>query len=125
MEPNEEQLRQECWIKRFYSFGTARIFERRAQNINRKRQIITFLGLAAPLTVGAFVTAFSVESELLKYVLIPIAGLVILIQSIMSLWSLVAKWDENYSYSIAATKSNTRLTVDFEILAKSNIKKNQ
>lgn len=123
MDPNEEQLRQECWTKRFYSFGTARIFEKRASDINKKRQIITFLGLATPITVGAFVTAFSVESEVLKYILIPIAGIIALIQSIMSLWSLGAKWDEGYSCSIAAIKNNTRLTADFEILAQSDFNK--
>ena len=123
MDQNEEQLRQECWTKRFYSYGTARIFEKRANDINRKRKIITFLGLATPLTIGAFVTAFSIDSGILRYILIPAAGLVALVQTVMSLWSLVAKWDERYSYSIAAIRINTKLTAEFEVLAKSDINK--
>ena len=59
----EQQLRRECWDKRFYSFGTVKIFERRAVAINRKRQFITFLGLASPLAVGTLVLSFNVGSD--------------------------------------------------------------
>jgi len=112
--------KQECWTKRFYSFGTTKIFERRALKINAKRKVITFLGLASPLVVGAFAASFTIDSEVLKYIVVPIAGLVTVTQAVFSLWSLVAKWDDDYAYSVSSVKANTRLTADFENLAKAS-----
>ena len=114
----EQQLRQECWEKRFYSFGTAKIFERRALKLGRKRRLITFLGLATPITLGAFVTAYSAASPVLQYILLPLSGAVAMLQSVVSLWSLVAGWDEAYAYAIGSVKNNNRLTSLAEELAR-------
>ncbi len=127
MTDEEKQLRQECWTKRFYSFGTTKIFEARARSLRVKRQWITFLGLLAPVTVGAFAVSFSIKSEILKYIIIPIAGSVAVIQAVLSLWSLVAKWDESYAYAISSIRNNTKLTSEFEVLAQKKfpeVKKN-
>lgn len=112
-----EGLRQECWKKRFYSFGTTKLFERRVRSLGWKRRLITFLGLASPLFLGAFVAAYSAESQLLKLIVLPVVGAVTVFQALMSLWSLVATWDDRYAYAVAAVKNNTRLTSDFEELA--------
>src|SRR5207249_963836 len=82
---DEEALRQECWQKRFYSFGTTKIFERRARDLGWKRRIITFLGLAAPLAVGAVAVSFSTDSAILKYIALPTAAIVTIFQAIISL----------------------------------------
>ena len=118
-----DPLKQECWEKRFSSFGTAKIFEDRIHSLGKKRRLITFLGLATPLTVGAFVGAYSADSPTLKLFVIPIVGAVTIIQALLSLWSIVAQWDTQYAYAVASVKSNNRLASDFEELAKATPEK--
>ena len=113
------EIQKECWKKRFYSFGTVKIFEKRASSLNTKRKVITFLGLVSPLVVGTFAASFTFDSEILKFIVAPIAGLITVIQAIFSLWSLVSRWDENYIYSVNSIKVNTHLTSEFEKLANS------
>lgn len=111
-------LRRECWEKRFYSFGTTKIFEKRAADLNKKRRLITFFGLVPILTVGAFILSFTTESIFIKVILIPIALSAIILQTILSLWSIIARWDERYTYAIGAIKGNARLTSTFDNFAK-------
>lgn len=114
---DHSRLRQECWEKRFYSFGTAKIFERRARALAKQRRLINFLGLASPLVIGAFAAAFTLDSAALRYVVVPIAGAFSVVQAVVSAWAIVARWDERYDYAVAATKANTRLTGEFDTLA--------
>lgn len=115
-----EKLKKECSDKRFYSFGTAKLFERRAKTYRRNRNIITFLGLAVPLVVGGTVLSFSSGSETLNKILIPFAGILTTLQLIISLWALVSRWDEKNDYAISAVKSNTRLESEFNRLCNSS-----
>lgn len=110
-------LKQECWRKRFYSFGTTKIFEKRVLSLGKKRRIITFLGIALPLFIGLYVGAYSLESEILKSIILPFVGMLTIVQAVVSAWSLVARWDETYTYAINAIKDNTRLTSESEKLA--------
>jgi mobilome CxxCx(11)CxxC protein len=97
-----------CRDRAFYAYGTSRLFERRAQSLNKGRRAITFLGIAVPLVVGSTVAAFGTQSSLLPY-LLGLAGIVGAVQLVLSAWSIVARWDERYAYSVAATQANTRL----------------
>lgn len=100
------QLLDLCGVKRFYAFGTAKIFERRANSIEIKRNWITYLGIMVPLLVGASVLAFGTKA--LPYLLVP-AGLLGLLQLSLSVWSLVAKWDARHTYALSAAQAQTRL----------------
>ncbi|WP_432459911.1 mobilome CxxCx(11)CxxC protein [Agarivorans sp. QJM3NY_25] len=115
---DEVKFKQECFEKRFYSFGTAKIFEKRVEKYDFRLKAITFLGLLTPIILGGFVAAFSTDSEALKYLLLPVCGVLTIIQSVLSLLSLVYKWDDVYSYAISSVKNNTRLTNDFDQLSK-------
>ena len=116
---NIEQLKKECSDNRFNSFGTARLFERRAKIYGRNLNWITFLGLAVPLVIGVTVLSFSGESKIFKSIMIPTAGLFTVCQLIISLWALVSRWDEKKDYAVSATKINTRLEADFNRLCNS------
>lgn len=111
-----EKLKKKCFEKRFYSFGTTKIFEKRVKSYRLKLKIIAFLGLLSPVLLGGFVAAFSSDNQILTNILLPVCGLLTILQAIMSLWSLVSKWDDVHAYSISAVKNNTRLTNDFDQL---------
>lgn len=109
MDQRMETIKKEFSDKRFHSFGTTKLFERRSRFYSRYRSILTFLGLAVPLAVGATALSFSTESELFKTFMLPLAGGLTTFQLILSLWALVARWDEKNNYAVAAVKTNTRL----------------
>lgn len=110
--------KKECFDCEFYSFGTTKLFENRANKYGTRLKRITFLGLLSPVILGGFVAAFSTDSEILKKILLPLCGLLTIGQAIYSLFSLTYKWDEKYSYAIGAIKDNARLTSEFSELKK-------
>ncbi len=116
---NIEQLKKECADCRFHSFGTAKLFERRAKMYKKNRNLITFLGLVVPLIIGATVLSFSAESEIFKTIMVPIAGFLTILQLVVSLWALVSRWDEKNDYAVSAIKSNIRLSTEFNRLCNS------
>lgn len=112
-----EKLKKECFEKRFYCFGTTKIFEKRVEKYGFRLKAISFMGLLSPVLLGGFVAAFSTEHEVLKNILLPLCGFLTILQAVLSLLSLVSKWDDVFAYSISAVKNNTRLTNDFEQLS--------
>ncbi|HAS3627357.1 TPA: hypothetical protein LNF46_003454 [Vibrio cholerae] len=120
---NEVDMKKECFDCEFYSFGTIKIFEKRESYYGTWLKRITFLGLLSPVVLGGFVAAFSTESEVLKHILLPLCGLLTISQGILSLFSLVYKWDEKYSYAIGAVRNNTRLATEFGKLKKLSVDK--
>lgn len=116
--PTPADLVKHCTDRAFYAYGTSRIFERRAQSLGKRRNAITFLGIAVPLTVGSLILSFGAKPELIP-VLVWIAGAIGTVQLILSTWSIVARWDEQYSYAITAMLANTRLYNTWERLSKS------
>ena len=114
----EEILRKECIDKEFYSFGTFKIFERRMKKFGLRLKSITFLGLFSPVLIGGFVAAFSTDSEILKSILLPLCGFITVLQALLSLLSLVFKWDDKFAHSLNSIQENTRLANEFGKLSK-------
>ncbi|HCV03762.1 MAG TPA: hypothetical protein DG048_14030 [Pseudoalteromonas sp.] len=113
-----EELKKECVAKKIYSYGTAQIFKKRQQDYAKKIKRITLLGLFSPVFIGASVASFSAENDVVKFLVIPFCGLVTIFQALLSLRSIVYKWDDEYSYSMTSVAVNTRLTNEYESLAK-------
>jgi mobilome CxxCx(11)CxxC protein len=110
-----QDLQSHCADKRFYAFGTAKIFERRAQQLEKQRNWITYLGIVVPLLVGACALAFGTEA--LPFMVIP-AGILGAAQLALSAWSLVAKRDATHSYALGAVQAHTRLFNTWDAMAK-------
>jgi mobilome CxxCx(11)CxxC protein len=110
-----EQLRNDCRQKANYAFGTASIFERRMRRLERRRNWITYLGIVVPALVGSLVLSFG--KDWLPY-LAALAGIMVAIQLAISLWSIIAKWDDKYSYAVGAMQAQTKLFNSWERLAK-------
>jgi len=114
-----DQIIQDCRGKEFHAYGTTRIFERRAHQLQILRTWITFLGIVTPVIVGGIVLTFGLEAKSLPYFLTA-AGLVGLVQLTLSTWAIVARWDEKYEYSIDSSRHNTELYNKFKFLADTN-----
>lgn len=110
-----EQIRQKCWDRALEAYGTGHIFEQRAICFRRRLRILTFLGIAVPATIGSIVLSF--EKFLLLPYLIGIAGILLSLQLIGSIWSLVARWDDSYAYALESLTANHRLSSSYQRLA--------
>jgi len=115
---NEQQL---CINKAFNLFGTAYILERRAQSLNWKLKVLTFSGIALPLTIGATLMALGAKSAVVD-IMIPIIGIMATAQLLFSLWSVVANWTESYSNYLNSKIVNYHLASSWEILATETLK---
>lgn len=112
----KDSLRKKCWNQAFSSFGTGWLFEERVKKITPKLQWLTFLGIAVPVTVGTCVLSFGIEFKYLDFI-IGLAGILIVIQLIVSLWSLVAKWNESLVYALESSSANYSDARKYEKLA--------
>lgn len=108
-------LVKDCREKAYYAFGTSKIFERRRRRLESGRNWITYLGIVVPLLVGSLGLSFG--KEWAPVLAVP-AGIAITIQLVLSLWSVVYKWDDKYSYSIRAMQEQTKLFNAWDGLAK-------
>jgi len=112
-----DKMRKELWNSAFHSYGTAYIYGQRAKAIEKRLTLITFLGIVVPIIVGGIVTSYGTESSVLKYAIIAAAPLS-LIQLIISVWSIVDKWNEKSSYFLESQIDNFSYSDRFQSLAK-------
>lgn len=103
-----ESLLKLCREKEFHAYGTARIFERRSERYGNGRTLITYFGIIIPIVVGATAMAFGADSALFPGLLY-VAGFLGIIQLAISVWSVVARWDERYAQALDSARANTRL----------------
>lgn len=117
-----DEQRKDCWDKAIHAFGTAYIFEKRYNQSRIKQRWLSFLGIAVPVLVGGIVVAFFGIDQLkpLLGVLIVIAALLSTIQLVFTIWSLVAKWEDETVYGSESSVDNYEIARMYEELAKHN-----
>jgi mobilome CxxCx(11)CxxC protein len=116
-----DEQRQDCWNQALYAFGTAYIFEKRLSRARRSVRILTYMRLAVPIAIGGIVVAFFSASWLQPYlvVLIVIGSLLGTLFLVLTVWSLVANWNDTISFSATSAAENRRLASRFEALGQS------
>lgn len=107
--------RSDCWNRAINAFGTGEIFRRRSQKYTKRIQLLTFLGIVVPILVGAVVLSFGTNFTYLGEVL-AFAGIISIIQLVVSAWALVANWTENLQYSLESSTDNFALSLKFKDL---------
>lgn len=105
-----------CAEKEIYAYGTAYIFESRSRSLRFRLRILSFLSLAVPLSVGGIAMA-AADAKLLP-VIVTISGLLSIPLFVMTLWSLVFRWEERLAASEHACKANNELKNGWEDLAR-------
>ena len=94
-------LRSHCWDEAVHTFATAVMFERRARRRRGALQALNFLGIGAPVALGGVILSFGLNASYIP-VLIVIAGVIGVVQLVASVWSLVAGWQDDLSFSLPA-----------------------
>ena len=107
-------MRKNCWDNALNAFGTSWIFEQRTHALRLRLRMLTFLGIVVPALVGGVVAAYG--AEYLRIILI-LASAIGLIQLVISIWALAAKWDDVLAYASESLTSNLQISNAYDDLA--------
>jgi mobilome CxxCx(11)CxxC protein len=105
-----------CQTRAVFAFGTAEIFRRRAKQYGKRVQLLTFCGFAIPVLIGSIAAANLFDKTLLDTVIYA-TGLISVILGLLSLWSVIAKWQDILEYSSIACAQNDRLSTHLKGLS--------
>ncbi|MFL9659420.1 mobilome CxxCx(11)CxxC protein [Streptomyces sp. PB17] len=109
-----DDYRRRCWDAALHAFGTSYIFQKRAERLKRKTDVLAWVGLAVPLLAGALVGTFG--SYRIWGAAIAAGSVIAAVQLIVSLWSVVRRWPEELAYSSASSTANDSLASRFAAL---------
>ncbi|HCT7915535.1 mobilome CxxCx(11)CxxC protein [Pseudomonas xantholysinigenes] len=112
----DSEFIKRCAEKEIYAYGTAYIFESRSRSLRFGLRILSFLSLAVPVSVGGIAMA-AANAKLLP-VIVTISGLLSIPLFVITLWSLVFRWEERLAASENACKANSELKNGWEDLAR-------
>lgn len=108
-------IADDCADRAVHCYGTSQIFLKRAGHYTFWIRLLTFTGLVFPILAG--LAALGNYYELLK-VCLPWATVAGGIQVIISLWALVANWNESLQYAWDSGAQNSALATEFNDWAK-------
>jgi mobilome CxxCx(11)CxxC protein len=109
-------MRRQAWRGALDAFATGYMFEHRQRQLRWNLRRLSFVGLAVPLIVGTAVLTFGVASSSWVYVLW-MAGILGAAQVVISLWALVARWEESLSHASESASANHDLSKRFRAIA--------
>lgn len=120
----QSEERRSCHDSALYCFGTAYIFERRAVPLRVALKLLAFSSLVGPLSIGALVVSVGSSSTIIPWV-IAAAAVLSMFQIILSLWSLVSRWQENLSYYLESKADNYYIANRFSSLGNMGLPDNK
>lgn len=106
---------EECRHQHMHAFGTSEIFRARYRALGKKLQVMEFLGIAVPASVGATVATVGLAHPWMPVVLAG-TGLLSIVQLVGSIWSVSSRWSDEYSYARESMNDNLRLSNVFKDL---------
>ncbi len=107
---------EDCWNEAFHSFGSAKVFEDRARVYKTRLNLLTYLGIAVPASIGLVVTTWKLTPELWTC-MIGVAGLLLFLQLVVSIWAAVAGWQATLEYATESHTANQSFYERFKRLA--------
>lgn len=110
------KLRQESWAQAVKTFSLHYIFSRRARRSARLLTFIKALGLLVPALIGALILSYGTNFVGLQWIVNFSIG-VALLQFLLSLLSVVFKWEEHNSYANEAAYHHAELSFNYTNLA--------
>lgn len=113
---HRNEILSECWDKALYALATARVFSLRAQQKDIWLKINTCLGILLPSFVGGVVLTYGEAAKNLPLIIF-IAGLLGILQLMLSVISVALAWQESKNYYIESSISNRNLYESFKNIA--------
>lgn len=110
------KLRQDCWNKALDAFAYSQIFNARIARYGNYLSMLTLFGILVPAFVGAFALSYAYNKALMDLVL-AIATPLTIIQFVISVCSIVFKWDDRLSYAMESATEHTSLCEQYRKLA--------
>ena len=114
-EDAQNKLREQCWNEALKTFGTGYLMERRAKRFRRALRILTFLGIGVPVLIGGVVLSFGFDFPYRDFV-VGTAAVVLIAQLVVSVWALVAGWEDAHAYATSSASDNYSLSSRFRDL---------
>ncbi|UWU68209.1 mobilome CxxCx(11)CxxC protein [Bradyrhizobium sp. NC92] len=104
---DDAERRSNAWNNAVHAEGTRAVFEQRAARLRRKILLRDFVGIAVPMLL-AYLLGSEVFEPLKPYrsFAIGLLGLTALMQALLVLWSLLARWDEELAYDTNAARES-------------------
>jgi mobilome CxxCx(11)CxxC protein len=113
--PEAAQICTKCWQRAVDAFGTGKVFAERAKQYRWKLNVLAYLGIAVPASIGIAVLTYGVEARYLPF-LIAIAGVLTVIQLFISILSVVNAWPVELEYANESAAENLALADKYESL---------
>lgn len=111
-----DKLRIDCHNKAYDCDAMKYIFEKRAKRLKGYATTLKAFGIIVPSLIGSVALSYQLESPFLQF-LVSVAVPCMIIQFIISLWALVAEWDNELSYSYEAIQSYSPLFAKYKNIA--------
>lgn len=116
---NSDEKRSEAWNKSLYAEATRAVFQARSRRLSWKTRARDFVGLAVPIFVAYILGADSIDAlKDYRHLIIQLLALLAALQIVFTLWSLIARWDDELAYSKRAARDSHDLVQAWEEIAK-------
>jgi mobilome CxxCx(11)CxxC protein len=114
LDDEADRYRVLCWDNAVHALGTSYVFQRRARTLKSRLTWVNYIGAAVPLIVGILVLTFGTFGAL--EVIVPIAGLVLLVQAVVNLWAVFGGWVDKLPYANTSAAANDALSARYQEL---------
>lgn len=102
-----DQLRSKAWDNALHAEGTREVFARRFRALRRKTRIRDWLAFAVPILIGFVATTEWLDFDpLLRKVALATLGVAAVLQLLLALWSMIARWDDDLAYCSRAVRDS-------------------
>lgn len=110
------KLRQKSWDKAHDAIGYSFIFSKRMNKMSGRIRALTTMGIIVPVAASSIVYAYYHNQEIVAYTVL-IATPIGIAQFLLSLFSIIYKWDDNLAYAIEATAAHSVIADKYRKLA--------
>ena len=113
------EIRSRAWNHALNAHGTFEVFARRQRRLRRRTQLRDFLGLLVPILVAFAATATWLDRY--RDWALAALGVAGLAQFIVTVWSIIKRWDEELAYASRAVRDSYELKTAWIQIAENEV----